>query len=92
MIVSFKHKGLRCLFENGDKRGVNATMVSRIEEILFILDTATTTEEMNIPGYRLHPLKGDLKGYWSVRVTANWRIIFRFEKGNAHDVDLRDYH
>jgi proteic killer suppression protein len=92
MILSFKHKGLKRLFENGDKRGIRASMLARIEEILSILDAAASIAEIDIPGYRLHPLKGDLKGYWSVRVTGNWRIIFRFEEGDALDVDLRDYH
>jgi len=67
-------------------------MHHRIEEILIVLDNATTIEEADIPGYRLHSLTGNLRGYWSVRVTGNWRIIFRFEEGFAEDVDLVDYH
>jgi len=67
-------------------------MRHRIEEILIVLDNATTIEEADIPGYRLHSLTGNLRGYWSVRVTGNWRIIFRFEEGFAEDVDLVDYH
>lgn len=67
-------------------------MINRIEEILTILEAAIAIEEMDIPGYRLHLLSGNLKGFWSVRVTENWRIIFRFEDGMAQDVNLIDYH
>jgi proteic killer suppression protein len=67
-------------------------MVPRVEEILSLLDSAETAEELNLPGYRLHALTGSLKGYWSVRVTGNWRIIFRFEGSSVVDVDLIDYH
>jgi proteic killer suppression protein len=67
-------------------------MIPKIEEILSILSAAESLEEANIPGYRLHPLTGELKGFWSVRVTGNWRIVFRFEDGNALDIDLVDYH
>lgn len=67
-------------------------MLARVEEILSILDAAESIEELDIPGYRLHPLTGNLKGLWSIRVTGNWRIVFRFENGEASDVDLIDYH
>jgi proteic killer suppression protein len=67
-------------------------MIPKIEEILSILSAAESLEEADIPGYRLHPLTGELKGFWSVRVTGNWRIVFRFEDGNALDIDLVDYH
>lgn len=67
-------------------------MIPKIEEILSILSAAESVEEANIPGYRLHPLTGELNGFWSVRVTGNWRIVFRFEDGNALDIDLVDYH
>ena len=63
-----------------------------IQEILTVLDEATGPQELNLPGYRLHPLKGELKGYWSVTVRANWRIIFRFQGVDAFDVELTDYH
>lgn len=92
MIKSIKHKGLKRLYEDGDARSINGNLRQRIEEILSILDAATTIEEANIPGYRLHQLTGNLRGYWSVRVSGNWRIIFRFEEGFAEDVDLVDYH
>jgi len=92
MIVSFRHKGLKRLFGDGDRKGVSAKHVERIENILGLLDPAEKVEDMDIPTFRLHPLVGDLKGFWSVVVRANWRIIFRFEAGNAFDVDLTDYH
>jgi proteic killer suppression protein len=92
MIESFQHKGLKQFYERGERRGLNPNMIPKIEEILSILSAAESVEEANIPGYRLHPLTGELKGFWSVRVTGNWRIVFRFEDGNALDIDLVDYH
>ncbi|MFN9735390.1 MAG: type II toxin-antitoxin system RelE/ParE family toxin [Microcystis sp.] len=92
MIESFQHKGLKRFYERGERRGLNPNMIPKIEEILSILSAAESVEEANIPGYRLHPLTGELKGFWSVRVTGNWRIVFRFEDGNALDIDLVDYH
>jgi proteic killer suppression protein len=92
MIVGFKHKGLKRLYERGERQGIGASMLARVEEILAILDAAESIEEMDIPGYRLHPLTGNLKGFWSIRVTGNWRMIFRFEQGEASDIDLIDYH
>ena len=92
MIESFKHKGLRRLFENDDRSKLPSDMVETIEEILFALDAAQDVQQMALPQYRLHPLKGDRKGFWSVRVQSNWRIIFRFEDGNALDVEFIDYH
>jgi toxin HigB-1 len=92
MISNFRHKGLKRLFENDDRRGVNAQHAEKIENILGLLDSAEKAEDMNLPSFRLHPLTGDLKGFWAVTVRANWRIIFRFADGNAFDVDLIDYH
>jgi toxin HigB-1 len=92
MIRSFKHRGLRRLFLRGDRKQVRADQLKRIEDILARLNVADRAEEMALPGYRLHPLKGDLQGFWSVMVSGNWRIIFRFEEGDALDVDLIDYH
>ena len=92
MIVSFKHRGLRMLFENDDRRRLSAAQVAKIKRILARLDEATDIKHMALPGFGLHPLKGDLKGFWSVTVRANWRITFRFEKSNAYDVDLVDYY
>jgi len=92
MIVSFRHRGLRMLFENDDRRRLSAALVDKIKRVLARLDEATDIKHMALPGFGLHPLKGDLKGFWSVTVRANWRITFRFEKSNAYDVDLVDYH
>jgi toxin HigB-1 len=71
---------------------VDAHHADKIARMLARLDAAARPQELNLPGYRLHPLKGDLAGYWSITVSANWRIIFRFEEGDATDVDLVDYH
>lgn len=92
MIESFRHKALRQLFEEGDPKGVNPQHVGKIENILGLLDVAQNIEDMNVPTFRLHALKGELKGFWAVTVRANWRITFRFADGRASDVDLVDYH
>lgn len=92
MIVSFRHKGLKRLYEKGDASRVPADQLARIREILADLDAAVVPSDLDRPGYRLHVLRGSLKGLWSVRVTANWRITFRMKDGHAHDVDLVDYH
>lgn len=92
MICSFRHRGLKRLFERGDRRQVRPDQVDKVERILARLDQASQVDDMNLPGWRLHPLKGRLKGFWAVDVSGNWRIVFRFEKGEAFDVDLVDYH
>lgn len=92
MIESFRHKGLRLLFEEGNRKGVNPQHVEKIENILGLLDVAQNIEDMDVASFRLHALKDDLKGFWAVTVRANWRIIFRFADGRASDVDLIDYH
>ena len=92
MIRSFKHRGLKRLYERDDRGGIRPDFADTIQEILTVLDDAATPQELALPGYRLHPLKGDLKGFWSVTVRANWRIIFRFEGTDAFDVELIDYH
>ena len=92
MIESFRHKGLKRLFESDDRRQLRQDLVERIRIILAALDSANAIDAMNRPSFRLHPLKGDWKGYWAVTVRANWRIVFRFEEGSAFDVDLVDYH
>ncbi len=80
------------MFERDDPSGVSANQVQRIRAVLAHLDEAKQPSDLALPGYRLHPLRGDLKGYWSVTISGNWRIVFRFEKGDAFDVDLMDYH
>jgi toxin HigB-1 len=92
MIERFRHKGLKRLFEDGETKGIRQDQLQKIENILAVLNRARVPEELNLPGFKLHPLKGDFKGYWAVTVRANWRIVFRFENGNACDVDLVDYH
>ena len=92
MIRSFAHKGLKRLYEADDRSKLAADLVDRIATVLAALDEAVTVEDLNRPSFRLHQLKGDLKGLWSVTVRANWRIVFRFEDGDAYDVDFLDYH
>jgi proteic killer suppression protein len=92
MVRSFKHRGLKRLFERDDRSGIRPDLVDTVQEILTVLDEAATPRELNLPGYHLHPLKGDLKGFWSVTVRANWRIIFRFQGADAVEVNLIDYH
>jgi proteic killer suppression protein len=92
MIRSFRHRGLKRLYERGERRHLRPDQVDKIERILARLDEAGDVSHMDLPGFRLHPLKGDLAGFWAVTVRANWRVIFRFEDGHAHDIDLVDYH
>ena len=91
MIAGFRHKGLKRLYDRGDRRGVQAAQADRIERILARLDQAAVPAQMDLPGFRLHPLKGDLAGLWSVSVSGNWRIVFRFDGADVRDVDLIDY-
>jgi proteic killer suppression protein len=92
MIRSIKHRGLKRFYEGDDRSGIRSDFADTIQEILTVLDNAAAAQDLNLPGYHLHPLKGDLKGFWSVTVRANWRIIFRFEGPDAFDVELIDYH
>jgi len=92
MIRSFAHKGLERLFQTGSTAGVQAIHAKRLRQILALLNDALRIEDVNAPGLRLHPLKGELNGLWAVTVQANWRVTFRFEQGDAHVVDYQDYH
>lgn len=92
MIKSFRHKGLRKLFEIGSTSGVQASHAKRLRMQLVALDTAQVVEDMDIPGFRLHPLKGPMRGRWSITVTGNWRLTFEFQDGNAYVLDYEDYH
>jgi len=92
MIRGIKGRGLKRLHAEGDASGIRPDMADVAERILMALDSARSPQDLNLPRYHLHALKGDLKGYWSVTVRANWRIIFRFENGDAFDVELVDYH
>lgn len=93
MIISFKHKGLERFYRTGNKSGIQASHAKRISNILATLETAVTINDMNLPGWRLHALQGNLKDHWSVHVNGNWRITFKFnEDGNAEVLDYQDYH
>ena len=90
--VRFAHKGLRRFYARSDARGLNAAHVARIRRTLSVLQDASSPQDMALPGFRLHRLTGDRHGQWSVRVSGNWRIVFRFVDGAAVDEDLIDYH
>ena len=92
MIRTFRHRGLKRLHEKGDSSKLRADQAERIAIALADLHAAKTPQDVDLPGYRLHPLKGDRKGFWSIWISANWRIIFRFRDGDAYDVELIDYH
>ena len=92
MILRFRHAGLKRLFEKGDGRRVSPALMPKIERVLARLDEASEPGDMNLPGFRLHLLRGDLTDHWAVSVSANWRIVFRFEGRDVTDVDLVDYH
>ena len=92
MIKSFKHKGLEKFFTTGSIAGVQSTQVRRLEERLQALHTASVIDDMDLPGWRLHELKGNRAGLWAVNVSGNWRIVFEFVSGNAHVVNYEDYH
>ncbi len=92
MITGFRHKGLKLLYEKEDRRRLPPEQAGKVERILARLDEAAEPANMDLPGYRLHPLKGDQAGFWSVSVSGNGRIIFRFDGVHACDVDLIDYH
>ena len=92
MIKSFRHRGLKRFYETGAKSGIQARHASRLRLQLAALDTARTIDDMDIPGYRLHRLKGKLKRRWSIEVSGNWRLTFEFADGDIHILDYEDYH
>jgi toxin HigB-1 len=92
MIRSFRHRGLKRLYERGDKSQIRPDMIAKVENVLALLDRAANPDDMNLPALRLHQLRGDMRGLWSVTISANWRIVWRFEGANVTDVDLVDYH
>ena len=91
VIRGFRHRGLKRLRE-GDPSRVGAALRGRLENVMSVLDAAATPADLDLPGYRLHALKGELKGLWSVTISGNWRVTFRIDGGNVFDVDLTDYH
>jgi proteic killer suppression protein len=92
MIRTVRHKGLAALHEKGQTRGVRQSHVKRLRQILALLNTAKTIDDMDLPGMKLHPLRGRLAGFFGVTVSGNWRVIFRFENSEALDIDYLDYH
>lgn len=92
MIVSFKHKGLEKFYQTGSKAGIQAAHAAKLGRILARLDVAKTPDDMNVVGWRLHSLSGDLRHYWAVTVNGNWRVTFKLENGHAEVVDYQDYH
>ncbi|MES3007879.1 MAG: type II toxin-antitoxin system RelE/ParE family toxin [Pseudomonadota bacterium] len=92
MIKSFRHKGLKQYYETGSTRGIQQNHASRLRMQLAALDTALDINDLDIPGYQLHPLKGNRKGVWSISVNGNWRLTFEFADGNAYVLDYEDYH
>ena len=92
MIQEFKHKGLKKLFESGISTGVKQQHVKRLRQILALLETAEILDDMDLPGLRLHELKGKRKGTWSVQVSGNWRVTFKLKREDVFDVDYEDYH
>lgn len=92
MIIGFRHRGLEAYFRTGSRRGIQADHADKLGRILSLLNVAVAPGDMNIPGFRLHPLKGELRGHWSVRVSGDWRVTFRFIGANVELVDYQDYH
>lgn len=92
MIRTIRHKGIKKLVQSNDRRGLNAEQLPRIVRVVALLDQAAQPQDLDIPGYHLHPLRGDLQGFWSVRITGNFRLVFRMEDGDVFDIDLVDYH
>jgi proteic killer suppression protein len=92
VIKNFRHKGLKKFFEGGSSAGIQSAHASRLARQLARLNHSRNINDMNVPGWRLHQLKGDLAGYWSVSVSGNWRLIFKLSKGDVFDVDYHDYH
>ena len=92
MIKSFQHKGLRGFYETGSTRGIRADHAKRLARMLQFMDRAALPADLDLPGWRLHPLKGELSEYWSLSVSGNWRVIFRFVGSDIEWVDYLDYH
>jgi proteic killer suppression protein len=92
MIVSFRHKGLEGFYRSGSTRGIQASHANKLARILALLDVAKGPQDLNIPSFKLHPLKGGRAGYWSIWVNGNWRMTFRFTDADIELVDYHDYH
>ena len=92
MVKSFRHAGIEKFFRTGSKAGIQPAHAAKLSIQLYALDAAKSLADLNTPGWRLHPLKGHLEGHWSIRVSGNWRLTFRFEGEDAILVDYQDYH
>ncbi len=92
MVSNFKHKGLRLFYRKGDGSKLPPAQIPKIHRVLTAMDTAKSPGDLGMPGFEIHPLEPRKSGQWAIKVTANWRIVFRFEHGDIHDVDLVDYH
>lgn len=92
MIKSFKHKGLQKFYQTGNVSGIQPTHQQKLRMQLSALDTATCIEDMDLPGFRLHRMKGDRQEIWAIDVNKNWRVTFKFEDGDAYIIDYEDYH
>jgi len=92
MIKSFKHKGLQKFYETGSTAGIQSAHKKKLKMRLIALDTSTEIQDMNLPGFRLHPLKGKMEGLWAIDVSRNWRITFEFNDGDVFIVNYKDYH
>ena len=92
MIASFKHRGLKALYDGRTVRRVAPEHIQKLRDVLGVLDRSQRPQDVDLPGLRLHPLKGELKGHYAVTVSGNWRVIFRFDEGYVVDVDYLDYH
>jgi toxin HigB-1 len=92
VIKSFRHRGIEKFFNTGSKAGIQPKHTQKLQLLLSVLNAATNAEQMNVPGWDWHPLKGDLTGHWAVKVSGNWRLTFAFEGTDAILVDYQDYH
>ncbi|MBO0131191.1 type II toxin-antitoxin system RelE/ParE family toxin [Agrobacterium burrii] len=92
MIVSFRHKGLEAFYRSGTTKGIQPAHAAKLGRILTLLEVAAVASDLNLPGFKLHPLKGDMKGHWSLWVNGNWRVTFRFLDSDVELVDYQDYH
>jgi toxin HigB-1 len=92
MIKSWKHKGLKELFLHGSKKGIRPDIANKLRRRLDVLDSANSVKALGMPGFNFHPLSGERKDFWSIKVTGNWRLTFRFKDGDVFDLDLEDYH
>ncbi|PXA90619.1 Killer protein [Caulobacter sp. D4A] len=92
MIVSFRHKGLEAFYRSGTTKGIQAAHAAKLGRILGLLEVAVSPDDLNLPGFKLHPLKGNLKGHWSIWLNGNWQVTFRFVGADVELVDYQDYH